>query len=616
MIHRVALLSTPWPLFNRPSIQLGALKAYLQKELPQVKVDARHLYVEAAQALGYGLYQPISERAWLSEACYAALLYPRQREVLKSFWKKQAKNLGPRTDFKDLTLSLKAISKRLLLSARWTSYPLIGFSICYGQLTSSLYFIRQIKKRSPRSRIVVGGSSCAGRLGESLLKVFPEIDFVASGEGELPLLRLVKSLSTGSGKRTSPSAVGLLARGSGSAEGFSQVGRLDDLPIPDYTDYFEYLKTLSEPKRFLPRLPVEMSRGCWWGRPTLPQQAKGCAFCNLNLQWQGYRSKSAGKVVQEIDSLTARYELLSVSFMDNLLPPENLRSLFETLAGLGRDLRLFAEIRATTSLDELVAMGAAGVAEVQVGIEALSTRLLPKLNKGTTAIGNMEIMKNCEARNVPNLISNLITQIPGSDENDVEETLNALQYAMPFRPLKAAPFWLGYGSPVWHHPGAFGIRKVHNHPFYRYLFPQEVLSRLCLLLQGYEGIMKKQQHLWSRVTQALRSWKTAYDSLHNASNPDPILFYQDGGTYLIIRERRLNGHDRTHRLRGSSRQIYLFCEANRSLSQIVVRFPSFGQDKILPFLNMMVDKKLMFREGERFLSLAVPIRGFTNKFEI
>ena len=33
-------------------------------------------------------------------------------------------------------------------------------------------------------------------------------------------------------------------------------------------------------------------------------------------------------------------------------------------------------------------------------------------------------------------------------------------------------------------------------------------------------------------------------------------------------------------------------------------------------LNMMVDKKLMFREGERFLSLAVTTRGFGEKSEI
>ena len=616
MIRRVALLSTPWPLFNRPSLQLGTLKAYLQKEVSELQVDAHHLYVGVAEALGYDVYKFISERSWLSEACYAALLYPEREEIIGGFWSRHARDLSPKADFKDLCRSLKEISVRLLGSAPWTSYPLIGFSVCYGQLTSSLYFIRQIKKLSPHSRIVAGGSSCAGRMGESLLRAFPEIDFVVNGEGEIPLLRLVRSLSAGSENGTGPEGLGLLTRGSGSVEGFSQVGRLDDLPAPDYTDYFEHLETLSEPKRFLPRLPVEMSRGCWWGRSMLPQQTRGCAFCNLNLQWEGYRSKSPGKVVKEIDSLTDRYELLSVSFMDNLLPPKNLQSLFETLAGLGKDFRFFAEIRATTSLDELLAMGAAGVYEVQVGIEALSTRLLQKLNKGTTTIQNLEIMKNCEAPNVPDLTSNLITQFPGSEERDVEETLRTLSFALPFRPLKGTPFWLGYGSPVWHHPEAFGIGKIRNHPFYRHLFPPEILSQLRLLFQGYEGGMKKQQRLWAKVTQGLRAWRTAYDSLHSTSNRDPILSYQEGRTYLIIRERRLNADDRTHRLRGSSRQIYLFCERSRSLSEIVERFAGFGEEKILPFLDMMVDKKLMFREGERFLSLAVPIRGFRKKHEI
>jgi hypothetical protein len=166
---------------------------------------------------------------------------------------------------------------------------------------------------------------------------------------------------------------------------------------------------------------------------------------------------------------------------------------------------------------------------------------------------------------------------------------------------------------VWHHPEAFGIRKVRNHPFYTHLFPRKTLSQLRLILQGYEGGVKEQQRLWGKVTKALKSWRTTYDDLHSASNTDPILSYQDGGTLLIIRERRPAADDRTHRLRGSSRRMYLFCEKNRSLSEIVEHFPGFGQEKILPFFNMMVDKKLMFREGERFLSLAVPVRGFKTR---
>jgi ribosomal peptide maturation radical SAM protein 1 len=616
VIRRVALLSTPWPLFNRPSIQLGSLKAYLQKKLPGLEVDAHHFYLAVAEAIGYDLYRSISERSWLSEACYAALLYPEREEIVWSFCRTQAKDLRPKPDFKSLCRSLRVVSERIVASVNWMSYPLIGFSICYGQLTSSLYFLRQIRKGSHRSRIVVGGSSCAGRMGESLLRVFPEIDFVVNGEGETPLLQLVKSLSLPRRKKTAPSVQGLLTRSNSSAGGFNQVSRLDDLPAPDFTDYFEILKSLPESKRFLPTLPTEMSRGCWWGAKLSGRQARGCAFCNLNLQWKGDRSKSVREGVREIDSQTDRYKLLSLSFMDNLLPPKNLRPFFETLARLGKDFRIFAEIRATTSLEELLAMGAAGVAEVQVGIEALSTRLLRKLNKGTTVIQNLEIMKNCEAWNIPKLSSNLITHFPGSDETDVEETLDALRFAVLFRPLKATPFWLGYGSSVWDHPRDFGIKKVRNHPFYGFLFPQDILSQLHFMMQSYGGGMKKQLRLWARVTKASKSWRTAYDDLHSARTKDPILSYEDGGTFLIMRERRLNAEDVTHRLRGASREIYLFCEKNRSLSEIVECFSKFGQEKIVPFLNMMVDKKLMFREGERFLSLAVPARGFKKKSEI
>jgi hypothetical protein len=55
----IALISTPWPLYNRPSIQLGALKAYLQLKHPEVRVDARHFYLKLAEALGYKCYQLI-----------------------------------------------------------------------------------------------------------------------------------------------------------------------------------------------------------------------------------------------------------------------------------------------------------------------------------------------------------------------------------------------------------------------------------------------------------------------------------------------------------------------------------------------------------------------------
>jgi hypothetical protein len=60
----------------------------------------------------------------------------------------------------------------------------------------------------------------------------------------------------------------------------------------------------------------------------------------------------------------------------------------------------------------------------------------------------------------------------------------------------------------------------------------------------------------------------------------------------------------THRLTGSSRKIYLFCRKQRSLNRIVKTFPAFSPSQLENFLRSMVEKKLMFTENDRFLSLA------------
>ncbi|RLB79452.1 MAG: hypothetical protein DRH15_08910, partial [Deltaproteobacteria bacterium] len=195
---RIALVSTPWPLFNRPSIQLGSLKAFISDRLPEVKVDTFHLYLQVAAALGYPLYEEISQSAWLAEPLYAALLYPEQLEAIERFWNRRVSrtNHCKQLPFLELCEKLSKCSKEILSAQDWARYRLIGLSVCFSQLTSSIYFITQIRKMAPDVPIVVGGSSCAGALGKSLLQTFPDITFVIEGEGELPLMKLVQEIAT------------------------------------------------------------------------------------------------------------------------------------------------------------------------------------------------------------------------------------------------------------------------------------------------------------------------------------------------------------------------------------------------------------------------------------
>ncbi len=596
----VALVSAPWPLFNRPSLQLGALKAFLRARLPGLRVDAHHHYLSLAQAVGYPVYQALSERTWLAECVYALLLHPGRRERIERLFRRQARG---RPALKGLDLERLADQARqageaFLAATDWSAYRLVGFSLCLCQLTATLWLLRRLRELHPGLTLVAGGSMFAGAAAAGLLRLAPELDYVVSGEGELPLLALVEALRAG---RTPRGVAGLVGReevDEPAGPGCAQVEDLDSLPLPEFGDYFQALAGLPPERRFIPALPLELSRGCSWQAA----ERGGCAFCNLNLQWQGYRSKSPRRAAAEVEALTRRHQSLGVAFMDNLLPAAGAEETFDSIAALGRDLSLFGEIRATTPRRVLAAMRRAGMQEVQIGIEALSTRLLKKLNKGTTAIANLEAMRHCEELGIKNG-ANLILHFPGSDQQDVAQTLEALEFAACYRPLSPASFWLGLESPVWRRPGEFGLSAVFNHPNYRALFPSSALQGASLVIQGYRGGRGEQKKLWRPVAERLRRWRREYQRLRARPLAGPILSYADGGDFMLIRERRVVGEPRTHRLTGPSRGIYLFCTTRRRLGAILERFP-LGEDKVLGFLRMMRAKRLMFSEGDRWLSLA------------
>ena len=548
----------------------------------------------------------------MAESIYAALLYPKRINKAADLFRKESvgNSILNSVRFNTLTAQVKKATDAFINRQNWGAFGLVGVSISFCQLTSALYIIQRIKRKFPGLMTVVGGASASGRTAYGLLKSFPQIDAVVIGEGELPLNQIIEQLRQSQSNIDLTRIQGVLTGEAIAAKDtrteFAQMDTLNDLPVPDYDDYFQLLNTFDARKAFFPTLPVEISRGCWWKPTAKTGRVSGCAFCNLNLQWRGYRYKSPSQVIPEIDHLTRRHQSLSITITDNVLPRKGSVQIFKRIGSLNKDLRLFGEVRPTTPRLELIAMRDCGMQQVQVGIEALSSSLLKKLNKGTTVIQNLQIMKNCEALGIENR-SNLILQFPGSDERDVTQTLNVLDFAKPFYPLKAVDFWLGLGSPVWQNPKRYGIKSVFNHPNWSYIFPEKIRQTVPLMIQSYRGDRVNQKKNWKSLKKKIFAWQMHYAEIQQGTDHRPILSYQDGREFIIIRQKYDRAQTHTHRLVGRSRSIYLFCDQHRSLKRICAQFPAIANDKILNFLKMMVAKKLMFEENDRYLSLAIRV---------
>lgn len=585
---KTALISMPWALFNRPSIQLGCLKSFLDTH-SDFQTDTFHPYLHLAQAIGTHLYYQISINAWAGEALFAPLLHPEKTADSKRLYLSSMKGvIKSLPDYEKLLAVVEKSQLDYLQSMDVQRYTLIGFSVCFSQLTSSLFLAKKIKEVSPQTLVVFGGSSCSGELGESLLKHYPFIDFIINGEGEGPLLELCNYLD----RKRPDLPVSILSSRPFPREGHPvNLQSLNNLPPPHYEQYFEEVKDVFPTQPFIPVLQVEFSRGCWWNK---------CTFCNLNLQWENYRLKKSERMAQEVLYLAKKYEILHFAFTDNALPPKEADQFFQNIAEQNLDFDFFAEIRSITSNDRLQLYSQGCLKTAQIGIEALSNSLLKKMAKGTSVMDNIAVMKMCCENNIQ-LEGNLIINFPATSEQEIAETLENLEFVLPYSPLQTASFFLGHGSPIHKSPKAHNISAIVPHNNNRSLFPKKYLNTMVLLTNSYRGDKQFQTKLWRPVTEKVKNWQ----KLHREKVGKKLLSYKDGNTFLIIRQEGLHAAPLLHRLRGLSRKIYLFCQGPQKVEDILSNFPTIREDSLLTFIEAMSRKKLMFKDDDVVLSLAV-----------
>jgi len=233
----------------------------------------------------------------------------------------------------------------------------VGFSLYYCNQEPTDWMAKEIKKRYPHIKILVGGPQC---------HAFPPgpdspYDYVVSGEGEQLILEALTEIENGifdGEQRVLKQAMG-------------ERLDLDAMPWPDYS-HFD-LSEYSMPNG----INAEFSRGC---------TAK-CVFCSETHFWK-YRGRAALDTVNEIVRLHNNYGIDFVWFLDSLVNGnlKELRAFSKGIIASGIKIRWTGYSRCDERMDLefLQDLADSGCYMLSYGIESGSNKVLEDMDKKVT----------------------------------------------------------------------------------------------------------------------------------------------------------------------------------------------------------------------------------------
>ena len=478
----------------------------------------------------------------------------------------------------------------------------VGFSTVFQQNVASLVLAKMLKATDPSLTIVFGGDNCDGVMGAALHECFPWVDVVVRGEGERVLVELVKDILAHEPIRPQP---GLCYRVDGRSVAIPPDNRpmlpMDDVPAPVYDEYFDRLSRSAVRDELAPDVAIlfESSRGCWWGAKS------HCTFCGLNAATMMFRSKPAQRVAREILDLSNRYKVLKFVAVDDIIDLAHVRDLLPLLRDSGCDLDIYYETKANLTREQLCAFHSAGVAQIQPGIESLSTPILKLMRKGVTALQNIRLLKWCaEIGITPDW--NLLCGFPGEPAAEYARMAELIPSLVHLEAPNFTPVQIQRFSPYFERPGEFGLDLIGPMPYYRFLYdvPDDALADLVYDYEHRYVDGRDPESYTSPVGTAVKAWqeasKTGFGSLR----------YRRGPGFLLVQDRRPGLDAADYQFDETEANIYLAIEAGATVEAVRARLLHVNADApdcdaIEDFLDGLVDARLVYREENRFLSLAL-----------
>jgi ribosomal peptide maturation radical SAM protein 1 len=183
------------------------------------------------------------------------------------------------------------------------------------------------------------------------------------------------------------------------------------------------------------------------------------------------RQKSAERVLDDLRALAARHGTRLFSMADNIMPRSYRKTLIPRLAEEPTPLQLFYEQKANLTLEDVRALKQAHLYGIQPGIEALSSALLKRMDKGVLARQNLMLLRYTRTVGL-RTEWNLLWGFPSDEPEAYAETLALvplLHHLQP--PSELVHISIDRFSPYYNRAQSYGLSNLRPHPVYRAVFP-------------------------------------------------------------------------------------------------------------------------------------------------
>jgi len=247
---------------------------------------------------------------------------------------------------------------------------------------------------------------------------------VVVGEGESTAVELLAAVEKGPELAGIPGLV-IMSKGKPVAtQKREMVPDIDNIPFPlrAMADFEPYRKAWTARHGFF-AMNVMASRGCPFD----------CDFCSRPVFGRSHRTRTVGKVMDEITLVVDKYRPQRIRFSDDILPLNRKWTL--ELCGAIRDSGLDIGFECLARMDlmdrELLAvMGKAGFKKIYYGVESGSQRVLDAMCKGTDVENIPKIARLTRDAGIEQHWF-MMLGYPGERQADVEKTIALMTGSLP-----------------------------------------------------------------------------------------------------------------------------------------------------------------------------------------